>query len=157
MAHTRAWFPLALVVAWGFAAGCEDDRGVVDIGAGGDTTEPIGGSGAGETAMLGGSGGEITQPVGGSGAGETAMAGAGGAAAGAGGAGGAAECPADIFAADGKACSEDGMICSDGAEDPCQFGQTIVCQAGKWHHQEAFPAPCGGAGGQANGGAGGAP
>jgi hypothetical protein len=127
--------PVVMVMAWVVGAGCEDDRGAVDLGVGGEVAQPVGGSGAGETTGLGG---------------------AGGAAAGASGAGGAAECPADIFSAEGKACSEEGMVCGDGADDPCQFGQSIVCQAGEWQHQEAFPAPCGGAGGQANGGASGA-
>jgi hypothetical protein len=135
MKRLRLALPVVMMVAWAVGAGCEDDRGAVGIGAGGEITQPIGGSGAGETAALGG---------------------AGGAGASAGGAGGAAECPADIFAAEGKACSDEGMVCGDGADDPCQFGQSIVCQAGKWQHQEAFPAPCGGAGGQSNGGAGGA-
>jgi hypothetical protein len=48
------------------------------------------------------------------------------------------------------------MICSDGGDDPCQFGQSIICFGGTWHQQEAFPAPCGGAGGQGAGGGGGA-
>src|SRR4051812_44879473 len=149
---------LSLVVGLGclVGAGCDDDRGVVDIGSGGSDVGQPGGA-AGETTSTGGAGAEATAGGGGAAAGEGgAAAGAGGAAAGAGGDGGAAECPADIFGAEGKACTPQGMICSDGGGDPCQFGQSIICVSGKWQHQEAFPAPCGGAGGQASGGAGGA-
>jgi hypothetical protein len=139
MKKVRIAFPLVVLSAWLVGAGCDDDRGVVDLGAGGDVAQPGGAAGHA------GAGGDEATP-----------GGAGGAAAGGGGAGGANECPADIFGAEGRACAPDGMICSDGADDPCQFGQSIVCVSGKWQHQEAFPAPCGGAGGQGSGGAGGA-
>jgi hypothetical protein len=158
MTKVRMALPLAILGGWLVGAGCDDDRGVVDLGAGGDVAQPGGAAG---TA---GAGGDETTPGGaGAGAGGAAggaAAGAGGAAAGEGGAGGALECPANIFAADGKACASEGMFCSDGGDDPCQFGQSIVCRSGKWRRQEAFPAPCGGAGGaggQGGGGAGGAP
>jgi hypothetical protein len=151
MKTLRFGLPLVIALGWGLGAGCDDDRGVVDLGAGGDMAQA--GGAAGETTTAGaGAAGETTTLAGAGGA----AAGAGGAAAGAGGDGGAAQCPANIFGAEGKACAPEGMICSDGADDPCQFGQSIVCVSGKWQHQEAFPAPCGGAGGQASGGAGGA-
>lgn len=152
--------PLVMVLGWAVGAGCDDDRGATDIGAGGEVAGGKAGS-AGAAGKAGGGGSETTP--GGAGAGGAAAgaggvaAGAGGVAGGAGGEGGIADgCPANIFAADGTACSGTPMYCSDGGTDPCQFGQSIVCQNGKWHHQEAFPMPCGGAGGQANGGAGGA-
>jgi hypothetical protein len=143
--------PLVILGAWLVGTGCDDDRGVVDLGAGGDLAQPGGGAGAGgdETTPGGVGAGGAAAGAGG------AAAGAGGALAGAGGDGGEVGCPADIFDAEGKACAPEGMLCSDGADDPCQFGQSIVCVDGKWHHQEAFPAPCGGAGGQGGGGAGG--
>jgi hypothetical protein len=68
---------------------------------------------------------------------------------GAGGAGGAPECPADLSEAEGTSCRglPFGFSCSDGGSDPCQFGLGIVCLDGTWYREEAFPAPCGGAGG----------
>jgi hypothetical protein len=137
-----AWsIPVLFVGAWVLTVGCDDDRGVVDIGAGGDYVGTAGSDAAGESGNHAGTGG--------AGGGDHA-----------GGAGGAvdAACPSDISAAEGTSCAAyaNGMICSDGADDPCQFGQSIVCVAGKWQRQEAFPAPCGGAGGAAGGGGAGA-
>ena len=136
MLKLRMGLPLVILMGWLVGAGCDDDRGVVDMGVGG-TAAPSAGA-AGETATTGG-------------------AAAGGASdANDGGAAGATGCPADIFAAEGRACATDGMVCGDGNDDPCQFGQSIACSGGKWQHQEAFPAPCGGAGGQPSGGGAGA-
>lgn len=157
--------PLVILGGWLVGAGCDDDRGVVDLGAGGDVAQPGGAAGeagtGGDETTPGGAGGAGGAAAGGAAAGAGgAAAGAGGAAAGAGGEGGASQCPANILFADNTACSTEGLRCSDGGNDPCQFGQSIVCQSGKWRRQEAFPAPCGGAGGaggQAGGGAGGAP
>ena len=129
MSKLRMGLPLVILTGWLAAAGCDDDRGVVDIGAGG-TAGPSAGA-AGETTAPGG-------------------ADAGGASEG--GASGATGCPVNIFGAEGKACATEGMVCGDGNDDPCQFGQSIVCRGGQWLHQEAFPAPCGGAGGEASGG-----
>jgi len=47
---------------------------------------------------------------------------------------------------------EEGEICADANQDPCNFGQSFVCSNGEWNGQEAFPAPCGGAGGQGGNG-----
>jgi hypothetical protein len=148
MTKVRIALPLLVLGGWVVGAGCDDDRGAVDLGAGGDVAQPGGAAGnagaSGDETMPGGAGGSAASG---------AAAGVGGATAGEGGAG---ECPANIFTADGKACAAEGTTCSDGGDDPCQFGQSIVCQSGKWSRQEAFPAPCGGAGGQGSGGAGGA-
>ena len=147
--------PLVILGGWLVGAGCDDDRGLVSLGAGGDVAQPgsAGGSAGadGDEMTLGAAGADgAAAGAGGVGAGG-ATAGVGGA-----GAGGEGECPANISVADGEACAPDGKICSDAGEDPCQFGQSIVCQSGKWWRQEAFPAPCGGAGGQGSRGAGGA-
>lgn len=141
MAKLTWSIPVLFVGAWMLTVGCDDDRGVVDIGAGGDYVGTAGNDAAGESGNHAGSGGT-------------------GGVDHAGGAGGSADaaCPSDIFAADGTSCAgyANGMICGDGADDPCQFGQSIICLAGKWQHQEAFPAPCGdgGAGGAAGAGGG---
>jgi hypothetical protein len=66
---------------------------------------------------------------------------------GGGGSGGATACPGDFIAADGTPCAPEGRVCSDGGTDICQFGNSVTCTNGKWVWQEAFPAPCGGAGG----------
>lgn len=137
MNKLRMGLPLVILSGWLVAAGCDDDRGVVDLGAGGTDGQEQGGAGAGgDGANPGGSGG------------------AGG---GAGGAGGAEECPTDVFEADGQPCSTEGQECVVGLEDPCGFGQFLTCTNGVWFHQEAFPSECGGAGGAAGaGGVGGA-
>jgi hypothetical protein len=137
---------------WLSATGCDDDRNLGDLGAGGFPDDAEGGSsgagskGAGSPGVGGGD------------------AVAGQSAGGHGGAGGASanECPSDFFAADGTECSNEGQLCSDGANDPCEFGNSLRCLDGVWERQEAFPAPCGqgGAGGAGSadaGGAGGAP
>jgi hypothetical protein len=126
MRSFQVGLPLVMFAGWLVAAGCEADIGAVDIGAGG-------------TAFFAGA------PNAGDGGKE---------AGGNGGAGGAAECPGTIFGLDGEPCTVPGMVCSDGADDPCSFGHAIVCIDGKWEDQESFPAPCGGAGGAP--GAGGA-
>ena len=140
MKTLRLALPLVLSAMCFAGPGCDDTRPVVSVPVGGE------GNSAGEPAATGGSDGP----------------GAAGAATAQGGAGGAtvAECPADLFAADGEDCSEfaEGFICSDGGNDPCQFGNSIRCSGGVWERQEAFPAPCGGAsaggaGGQSSGGA----
>ncbi|HEX2871015.1 MAG TPA: hypothetical protein VHP33_07165 [Polyangiaceae bacterium] len=137
MNKLRMSLPLVIVSGWLVAAGCDDDRGVVDLGAGGTDGQQQGGAGAGgDVANPGGAGGSV---AGGSG--------------GAGGAGGAEECPTDVFEADGQPCSTEGQECVVGSEDPCEFGQFLTCLNGVWFHQEAFPGECGGAGG-AGGGAG---
>jgi hypothetical protein len=120
MAHTRAWFPLAVVVAWGFAAGCEDDRGVVDIGAGGS-----------ELAQAGAQGSEAA-----------GQAGVGGAA--------PANCPADLISADGESCFPlEYTICPYTGDDPCQMGQFLRCDGAHWVRKGVSPDGCGGAGGAA--------
>ena len=168
MLSLKVWFPLALVGACSLAAGCEDDRAVADLGPGGTAAGGAEGEDAGSPPAKGGdgmggggtaSGGTAGGGIGGDdpGAGASDAGGTAGASGGAGGGAGgetSGECPSNIFEAEGKACAPDGLFCSDGAGDPCQFGQSIVCQNGKWLRQEAFPAPCGGAGGTS--GAGGA-
>jgi hypothetical protein len=126
---------LVVTVACFVGPGCDDTRPVVD--------DPVGG--------VGNAGGE---PAASGGAEDPGTAGSG-AAAGQGGAAPVSECPADLFEAEGQDCSDfaEGFICSDGGTDPCEFGNSIVCTDGAWERQEAFPAPCGGAGGQASGGA----
>lgn len=139
MSSLKLWFPMILLGVWTAIAGCEDDRAVADLGVGGDDT--VGGTGEGGAPPI--------TPA----AGAAGTSGEGGAAGGAG-----FTCPSDIFAADGTACpaSAEGAVCSDGGDNPCEFGQAIVCQDGKWWHQESFPAPCGGAGGGGAAGAAGA-
>jgi hypothetical protein len=159
MKTLRLALPLVMMVGWAIGAGCEDDRGAVNIGAGGEVAQPGGAGGEASDVAGAGAGGAVGAAAGAGGAAAGAggvAAGAGGAAAGAGGAGGATACPEDIDAAEGKACAVEDMVCGDGSDNPCQFGQAILCFAGKWQHQESFPAPCGGAGGQASGGAAGA-
>ena len=169
MAQLKAWIPLVLLGAWGTMVGCDDDRAVTDLGTAGDTALGGGGAtgGAGDDA-----GGEPIVTVGGGGVGGTESpggrdgGGAGGTAGATGGAGGDAgaggtgpfECPSDIFALDGEPCpaAAEGMSCSDGLTDPCQFGHSATCEAGKWVLFEAFPAPCGGGGAGGAGGAAGA-
>lgn len=160
MGHLRVWFPLVLVVGAGIVVGCDDDRGVVDIGGGGDGAAQAGAPphAAGESQGGKASAGEAS---GGSADAEVNACGAnaGGAGGGEGGAGGAPslECPSDLFAANGTSCAgfAEGAICSDGSTDPCQFGQLIRCMNGKWQRQETFPAPCGDGGAGGGGGAGG--
>ena len=43
---------------------------------------------------------------------------------------------------------EQGTRCAEANQDPCNFGQSLICMGGEWQAQEALPAPCGGAGGQ---------
>ena len=155
MNKVRMALPLVILGGWLVGAGCDDDRGVVDLRAGGDVAQP-GGAGGEPTVVAGAAGADTVVAGGGGVAAGAGGVGGAGELGGAGGAGGAGKCPADIFDAEGTACAPEGMICSDGADDPCQFGQSIVCLSGKWNRQEAFPAPCGGAGGQGGGGAGGA-
>ena len=139
--------PLVILGGWLVGAGCDDDRGVVDLGAGGRDGQEQGGAGAGETANPGGAG-----ATGGGGAAGGSIGNLGG-----GGAGGAEECPDDPFEADGQPCSTEGKECLIGSDDPCGFGQFLTCFGGEWQHEEAFPAECGGAGGAGNaGGAAGA-
>jgi hypothetical protein len=133
MKTLKVALPFLVFAGWLVGAGCDSDTGAVDIGVGGIATTIAGAPNAGEGGTTAAAGGD-----------------SGGNA----GAGGAAECPANIVGLDGKPCSVPGMICSDGADDPCFFGHSIICVAGKWQDQESFPAPCGGAGGAA--GAGGA-
>jgi hypothetical protein len=147
MNKLRMGFPLVILSGWLVAVGCDDDRGVVDLGAGGTEGQEQGGAGAGgDAANPGGAGAAL-------GGGAQGGAGAGGAS---GGAGGAEECPTDVFEADGQPCSTEGQECVVGSEDPCGFGQFLTCTDGVWFHQEAFPSECGGAGGGGAGGAGGA-
>jgi hypothetical protein len=161
MGHLRVWFSLVLVVGAAIAVGCDDDRGVVDIGAGGDGAAQAGATSnaAGETTGGKASAGEGTGGSAGAQV-DVGVCGASWAGGGAGGEGGGTltlECPSDLFAADGTSCAgfAEGAICSDGASDPCQFGQSIRCVSGKWQRQEAFPAPCGDGGAGGNGGSGG--
>lgn len=145
MNKLRMGLPLVILSGWLLATGCDDDRGVVDLGAGGTDGQEQGGAGAGGDANPGGAG-----------TGGAALGGAGGAS---GGAAGAEECPTDPFEADGQPCSTEGQECIVGSDDPCGFGQFLTCTNGVWFHQEAFPSDCGGAGGAggaAGGGAGGA-
>lgn len=130
MSHLKAWLPMMLVTVIAIGVGCDDDRNVADVGVGGTTSGGEGGSG--NDAGTGGGGAGGAEPW---------------------------SCPADLFAADGQSCpaAAEGMACSDGADDPCQFGHSLVCRAGKWFLQEAFPAPCGASGAAGSGGAGGAP
>jgi hypothetical protein len=55
--------------------------------------------------------------------------------------------------ADGDDChdDEDGHQCGETTGNPCGFGHSLLCRAGKWHDQEAFPLDCG-HGGQGGGG-----
>ena len=147
MNKLRMALPLVILGGWLVGAGCDDDRGVVDLGAGGTDGQEQGGAGAG---------GDAANP-GGAGSGGGVVGGSGGAQGGAGGEGGAEECPRDPFEADGQPCSTEGKECLVGSDDPCGFGQFLTCENGVWLHQEAFPSECGGAGGAAGaGGAGGA-
>lgn len=140
LAYTVA---VGLVAMLGAVVGCEDDRAIGDLGAGG-----VPGNGKGGAVGVAGSpdanGGSESTPGGQPNGGMSA-----------GGVGGAdsSECPTDFFEADGTPCSTEGQLCSDGADDPCGFGNSLICFGGEWQRQEAFPSPCGGAG---SGGAGGA-
>lgn len=147
MNKLRMGLPLVILSGWLATVGCDDDRGVVGLGAGGTDGQNNGAGAGGDAANPGGAGGAS----GGSGA----ASGAGGAAGGAGGAG-SEECPTDVFEADGQPCSTEGKECIVGSDDPCGFGQFLTCLNGVWFHQEAFPSECGGAGGGGAGGAAGA-
>ena len=134
---------LAFMVSATFAVACssdDDDDGNV----GGSTGKGGSGASAGHAGAPGGAAGK---------AGSGAAGGRGGNA----GAGGTGDgCPAFIFGAEGDPCSPEGKICGDGANDPCEFGNAIVCTDGVWERQEAFPDPnCGGQGGGGAAGQGG--
>jgi hypothetical protein len=130
---------LAVVVCLGAAVGCDDDRNLADLGAGGLAEEAGGASAAaGSPETSGGSDASAGQSAGGQGG------------------AGPNECPTDFIEADGEPCSQEGQFCSDGVEDPCSFGNSLRCFGGVWERQEAFPAPCGGAGAGGAGGAAGA-
>jgi hypothetical protein len=82
-------------------------------------------------------------------AGTTGVGGGGSGAAGTGG--GGAGCPADLLAAEGTPCAEEGKSCGD-CSDPCSFCNLLRCENGKWQALEAFPNPnCGDAGGVCGG------
>jgi hypothetical protein len=49
-------------------------------------------------------------------------------------------CPSDWFAAEGTACSPEGMTCGS-CTDPCGFCNLLRCDGGVWSHLEAFPPP----------------
>lgn len=171
MMTLRFALPIGLACAWVMTAGCEDSRPVVNLPAGGEAAAGEGGTGespeAGSSGQSGGAGATGGADQGGrAGApdqgGTTDQGGEGGAPRGQGGQGGEGgtntpECPSNLFGADGQDCTAfgDGFVCSDGGTDPCQFGNSIVCTFGVWERREAFPAPCGGAGGEAGTGTGG--
>ncbi len=122
------------------AAAC----GIALVGCGSDDDDPAGSGGSAASAGKGGGGAGK-----GGGAGEAGNAGAAGA-------GGADECPTDLFAGEGTACSSEGQSCQYGGDAPCTYANFLRCQGGKWVHFEATPGPgCGGGGGAGTGGAGG--
>lgn len=141
---------LSLTLAFGLIAGCDDDRNLGDLGPGQEFAG-AGGQAAPETSggadSAGAPTGGGTESGGGAESGGAESGGAGGAP--------AAECPLFFREAHGKPCSEEGRVCTDGAMGPCVFGNSLTCTNGTWWAQEAYPAPCGGAGGAEAGGAGG--
>jgi hypothetical protein len=52
----------------------------------------------------------------------------------------APSCPADLVAAEGTACAEEGRSCGT-CLDPCGFCNTLRCQGGLWTRLEAPPPP----------------
>jgi hypothetical protein len=133
MTHQYVWVLLLGAGSWSLTSCDSDDAedGGAAAAGGGGAPEPLGG----EAGMA------------------TAGGGAGGAPGGAGmgGDGGAPECPQNISLAEGQDCSgfAEGFECSDGGNNPCEFGNAIACVDGIWERRESFPAPCGGAAGMA--------
>jgi hypothetical protein len=55
-----------------------------------------------------------------------------------------AGCPADIGAAAGQPCNQEGQSCGGSScSNPCSFCHIIQCTGGVWADREVFPAPCG--------------
>jgi hypothetical protein len=54
---------------------------------------------------------------------------------------GGAECPTDLFTADGMPCSVEGQWCGECPGGPCTFCNRIQCVSGRWQRFEAFPDP----------------
>jgi hypothetical protein len=153
LAYGLGWMVLTSLAV---AAGCDDNRKVVDLGAGGLGEDESGGSdghsAAGPPKGGGGSdarGGQSTGGQGASGSPESSAGGDATAGQGTGGQGGAgpSECPSVYFTAQGQPCAPDGLFCADQVGDPCSFGNMLLCSNGVWQRQEALPSPCGGAGG----------
>lgn len=128
-----------------YALGALSAIGLVIVACSGDTTN-VGG-------VAGNAGSDAGSPDSGSG-GTGGSAGSGGSTGGTAGSGGSAGggCPADISAAVGKPCSEEGKFCGGENCDPCSFCNMIKCTNGKWEQLEAFPDPnCSDAGQSCNG------
>ena len=138
--HQAVWV-LGLAGGLGLVVACGDDDDTPGSNAGGS-------AGKGGSNDEGGKAGSGGKSQGGS-AGKAGNESVGGG--GDGGTGGAAECPADLANADGKACGVDGQQCLDPAE-PCEHNYSVECVDGVWENLVGLAAPCGGAGG---GGAGG--
>jgi hypothetical protein len=123
---------MSLILAGGCSSN-DTDVGGVDSG---HTGGSAGSAGAGGTGAGGGTG-----AVGGSGAVAGSDAGAG--------------CPADLSAAVGTACTEEGKFCGGEFCDPCSFCNLIRCENGKWQQMEVFPDPsCNDSGASGDGGVG---
>ena len=123
--------------------------GVVGLGAcHSDDEEKQADAGSGGTSNNGKGGKSGRGGSGGSQAGSTGQGEQGGAAG-----SGSDGCPAILITAAGKSCEEENLWCSDGGDDPCQFGNSIRCIGGVWVRFEAFPDPnCGGGGAGGGGG-----
>ena len=50
-------------------------------------------------------------------------------------------CP-DQFPQAGTPCATEGMSCSTGCEDPCEFCNIVHCENGTWQNVEVFPYDC---------------
>ncbi|HEY0138577.1 MAG TPA: hypothetical protein VGB85_31050 [Nannocystis sp.] len=50
-------------------------------------------------------------------------------------------CP-DQFPQDGTPCTSEGLSCSTGCEDPCEFCNVVQCENGTWQNLEVFPYDC---------------
>jgi len=118
---------------------CDSDDDDKQPAANGGSNAGRGGTNDAGKGGRGGSGGSTAGS-----AGQTDVGGAGG--------GDGDACPANLLAAEGTSCDEEDKWCSDGGDDPCQFGNSLKCQGGEWVRYEAFPDPSCGEGGAGGGG-----